>query len=150
MRIEKKNRERETETLYYHDMAAATIVKPGKPVVVLPLVPEFIRNEDGKEKQDCERNAAKRWINRHKEKDESHPWIAEQVRYAEPERYERREWNHRNHLSVCCALRIRPKKIGFQPIFYPANCIRTEGPRSPIIGDFLRHQAQKSASTTGC
>jgi hypothetical protein len=102
-------------------------------VVVLPLVPEFIRNEDGKEKQDCERNAAKQWINRHKErygplnitilgndlyachaicaslveagmqfllncKDESHPWIAEQVRYAEPETYERREWNHRNHL----------------------------------------------------
>jgi hypothetical protein len=31
-------------------------------------------------------------------KDESHPWIAEQVRYAEPGRYERREWNHRNHL----------------------------------------------------
>ncbi|MDR2094557.1 MAG: hypothetical protein LBP76_03455 [Treponema sp.] len=40
-------------------------MKPGKPVVVLPLVPEFIRNEDGKEKQDCERNVAKRWINRH-------------------------------------------------------------------------------------
>jgi hypothetical protein len=31
-------------------------------------------------------------------KNESHPWIAEQVRYAEPETYERREWNHRNHL----------------------------------------------------
>jgi hypothetical protein len=31
-------------------------------------------------------------------KDESHPWIVEQVRYAEPETYERREWNHRNHL----------------------------------------------------
>jgi hypothetical protein len=38
------------------------------PVVVLPLIPEFIRNEDGKEKQDCEQNAAKRWIERHKER----------------------------------------------------------------------------------
>jgi len=26
------------------------------------LIPEFIRNEDGEEKQDCEREAAKRWI----------------------------------------------------------------------------------------
>jgi nitrogenase molybdenum-iron protein alpha/beta subunit len=85
------------------------------------------------EKQNREGNAAKRWIDRHKErygplkiailgddlyachsicasvaeagmhfvltcKDESHPWIAEQVRHAEPETYERREWNHRNHL----------------------------------------------------
>jgi hypothetical protein len=36
--------------------------------VVLPLIPEFIRNEDGKEKQDGERNAAKRWIKRHRER----------------------------------------------------------------------------------
>jgi hypothetical protein len=34
--------------------AAATIVKPGKPVAVLPLVPEFIRNKDGDGKQDCD------------------------------------------------------------------------------------------------
>jgi hypothetical protein len=26
------------------------------------LMPEMIRNEDGREKQDCERNAAKRWL----------------------------------------------------------------------------------------
>jgi hypothetical protein len=41
-------------------------------------------------------------------------------------------------LAVCCASRTRPRKIGFQPIFYPTNCVS-----SPIIGDFLRHQAQK-------
>jgi hypothetical protein len=66
--MEKKKREGETHTLYYHDMVAATVVKPGKPVVVLPLIPEFIRNEDGKEKQDCEQNAAKRWIKRQGER----------------------------------------------------------------------------------
>jgi hypothetical protein len=54
--------------LYYHDMAAAAIVKPGKPAAVLPLIPEFIRNEDRDGKQDCERNAAERRINRHKER----------------------------------------------------------------------------------
>jgi len=49
------------ETLYYHDMIAAALVKPGYQTV-LPLAPEFIRNEDGQEKQDCERKAAKRWL----------------------------------------------------------------------------------------
>jgi len=49
------------QTLYYHDMLAAALVKPGHQTVV-PLFPEFIRNEDGQEKQDCERNAAKRWL----------------------------------------------------------------------------------------
>jgi hypothetical protein len=48
-------------TTYYHDMVAATIVRPGSGVV-LPMMPEFIRNEDGGEKQDCERNGAKRWL----------------------------------------------------------------------------------------
>jgi hypothetical protein len=49
------------ETLYYHDMVAAVLVKP-KGATVLPLNPEFIRNEDGHAKQDCERNAVKRWL----------------------------------------------------------------------------------------
>jgi len=52
---------KDDQTLYYHDMVAAALVKPGHQTV-LPLSPEFIRNEDGQEKQDCERNAAKRWL----------------------------------------------------------------------------------------
>lgn len=36
-------------------------VKPGT-AQVLPLPPEFIVSQDGQEKQDCERNAAKRWL----------------------------------------------------------------------------------------
>ena len=32
---------------------------------VLPLPPEFVAPQDGTEKQDCERNAAKRWLARH-------------------------------------------------------------------------------------
>jgi hypothetical protein len=44
---------------YYHTMLAFTIVRYDSSVV-LPLVPEFIRNEDGNEKQDCEREAFKR------------------------------------------------------------------------------------------
>ncbi|MDR1252234.1 MAG: ISNCY family transposase, partial [Treponema sp.] len=49
------------EPLYYHDMVAAVMVKHGQETV-LPLTPECIRNEDGQEKQDCERTAAKRWL----------------------------------------------------------------------------------------
>ena len=42
-------------------MLAATIVAPGHNMA-LPLMPEFIARQDGAEKQDCERNAAKRWL----------------------------------------------------------------------------------------
>jgi len=31
----------------------------------VPLMPEFIAKQDGAEKQDCERNAAKRWLAAH-------------------------------------------------------------------------------------
>ena len=41
----------------------ASIVAPGH--TVLPLPPEFVAPQDGAEKQDCERNAAKRWLARH-------------------------------------------------------------------------------------
>jgi hypothetical protein len=53
---------RKTES--YHAMLAAMIVAPGHNMV-LPLMPEFITPQDGAEKQDCERNAAKRWLNAH-------------------------------------------------------------------------------------
>jgi hypothetical protein len=52
---------------YYHTMLCATVVATGHNST-FPLMPEFIENEDGKEKQDCERNAAKRWFKAHGEK----------------------------------------------------------------------------------
>ena len=48
----------------YHSMLAATVVAPGHSKVV-PLSPEFIVKQDGAEKQDCERNAIKRWLDQH-------------------------------------------------------------------------------------
>jgi len=48
----------------YHAMLAATVVAPGH-AMALPLMPEFIARQDGAEKQDCERNAAKRWLAAH-------------------------------------------------------------------------------------
>ncbi|MCK5855613.1 MAG: ISNCY family transposase [Sulfurovaceae bacterium] len=53
------------KTTYSHSAMVASIVSPDYNQV-LPLMPEFIRNEDGKEKQDCELNASKRWLKRFK------------------------------------------------------------------------------------
>lgn len=47
--------------LYYHQVVAATIVRPGLRQVI-PLAPEPIKNTDGNAKQDCERNAGKRLV----------------------------------------------------------------------------------------
>jgi len=128
----------EERTLYYHDVVAAAIVAPGNSVV-LPLMPEMVRNEDaelhsGTEKQDCERNAAKRWFEGRGEalkwlkpvflgddlyachdicakiaglgysfiftcREESHPWIAEQVANSYPQTHKKRKWNGRNHME---------------------------------------------------
>jgi hypothetical protein len=52
------------KTESYHSMLAATAVAPGHSKVV-PLMPEFIAPQDGAEKQDCERNAVKRWFGKH-------------------------------------------------------------------------------------
>jgi hypothetical protein len=42
---------------------------------VIPLFPEEIRNEDGKKKQDCEINAAKRLIPKLKESYPGYPLV---------------------------------------------------------------------------
>ncbi|MCL5996188.1 MAG: ISNCY family transposase [Chloroflexi bacterium] len=49
---------------YYHSAVTPVIVKPDSPYV-LPLMAEFIVPQDGHEKQDCERAAAKRWLASH-------------------------------------------------------------------------------------
>ncbi|MCY3769374.1 MAG: transposase [Gammaproteobacteria bacterium] len=51
-------------TEYFHQMLAATVVAPGQ-AQTGPLPPEFIAPQDGHLKQDCEREAAKRWLERH-------------------------------------------------------------------------------------
>jgi len=49
-------------TTYYHNALLPVVMVPGSSRVI-PLAPEFIRPQDGNEKQDCENTAAKRWIN---------------------------------------------------------------------------------------
>lgn len=52
------------ETVYFHSAITPVIVAPGRSQVI-SLDPEFIMPQDGHEKQDCERAAAKRWIERY-------------------------------------------------------------------------------------
>jgi len=46
---------------YCHTALTPVLVKPGLDKVI-PLAPEFVRPQDGAEKQDCELNAAQRWL----------------------------------------------------------------------------------------
>jgi hypothetical protein len=52
---------RDGKVQYYHTVLTPVLVQPGKEQV-LALEPEYITPQDGKEKQDCEIEAGKRWI----------------------------------------------------------------------------------------
>jgi len=52
------------QTTHFHSAITPVIVSPGHAQVV-PLRPEFITPQDGQVKQDCEINAAKRWLAAH-------------------------------------------------------------------------------------
>lgn len=55
------------KTTHFHSAITPVIVSPGHSQVV-PLRPEFIMPQDGQAKQDCEINAAKRWLAAHAER----------------------------------------------------------------------------------
>lgn len=59
-----KRQDRSGVEHFYHSAITPVFVKPGQSQV-LPLPPEFIVPQDGSEKQDCERVAAKRWLAQH-------------------------------------------------------------------------------------
>jgi hypothetical protein len=56
---------------YYHQMLGAVLVHPDLPEVI-PLAPEPIQRQDGPSKNDCERNAARRWLKRFRQ---DHPHL---------------------------------------------------------------------------
>lgn len=56
-----KREDRSGTEHFYHSALTPVLVKPGQ-AQVLPLPAEFITPQDGSEKQDCERVAAKRWL----------------------------------------------------------------------------------------
>jgi hypothetical protein len=56
-----KKEHKDGSVTYYHQMLGACIVHPDQ-TNVIPLCPETIQNGDGSAKNDCERNATKRFI----------------------------------------------------------------------------------------
>jgi len=60
-------RHAEGQTTHFHSAITPVLVSPGHAQVV-PLRPEFITPQDGQIKQDCEINAAKRWLAAHAER----------------------------------------------------------------------------------
>jgi hypothetical protein len=52
---------RNGRTTYYHQLLGATLVHPDHKEVI-PLAPEPIIQQDGQTKNDCERNATRRWL----------------------------------------------------------------------------------------
>ena len=52
------------QPLYYHAAITPVIVGPGHSQVVA-LPPQYLMPQDGHEKQDCERQAGKRWLAQH-------------------------------------------------------------------------------------
>ena len=61
-------------TQHYHQLLAGVIVHPERKNV-LPLIPEPITRADGNTKNDCERNAAKRFLTRLRQDYPDHPFI---------------------------------------------------------------------------
>jgi len=56
-----KKEHKDGSVTFYHQMLGACLVHPNQSNVI-PLCPEVIQNGDGAAKNDCERNAAKRFI----------------------------------------------------------------------------------------
>jgi len=59
-------------TSYYHQMLGAAIVHPDQ-AAVLALMPEPILKQDGTTKNDCERNAARRFVQKFRQ---DHPYLS--------------------------------------------------------------------------
>ena len=63
---------RNGNTTYSHQLLGATLVHPDLREVI-PLVPEPIIQQDGQTKNDCERNATRRWLKRFRQE---HPQLS--------------------------------------------------------------------------
>lgn len=70
---ERKN-SKNGEITYSHQFLGAAIVYPGK-AEVIPLAPEAIIKQDGEQKNDCERNAAKRLLEKTRQEHPRLPFI---------------------------------------------------------------------------
>lgn len=60
------SKNKDPKTIYYHQMLGAALVHPDQPTVI-PMCPEPILKQDGHDKNDCERNACRRFLAKFRE-----------------------------------------------------------------------------------
>lgn len=97
-----KREDRSGTEHFYHSAITPVFVKPGQ-AQVLPLPPEFIVPQDGSEKQDCERVAAKRWLARHQEHfpDDTVTYLGDDLYANQPLGQLIAETHHQFFIFVC-------------------------------------------------
>jgi hypothetical protein len=97
-----KRQDRTGTEHFYHSAITPVIVKPGCRQV-LSLPPEFIVPQDGSEKQDCERVAAKRWLAQHHEhfSDYSVTYLGDDLYANQPLCQLITETYHQSFIFVC-------------------------------------------------
>ncbi len=92
---------RDEKTYYSHLVMLAVLSAPGKKQVFC-LDPEFITPQDGHEKQDCEQQAIKRWVERNAERFE--PWqvtiLTDDLHCHQP--FCERLQKHKMHFILTC------------------------------------------------
>jgi hypothetical protein len=94
-RVDKKT----GKTTYYQQMLGAVIVHPDQREV-LPLFPEIIRNTDGQTKNDCERNAARRWLSAFRQDHPKLPVIITEDALSPNAPHLRDLWEHNCHFIL--------------------------------------------------
>ena len=94
-RVDKKT----GKTTYYQQMLGAVIVHPDQREVI-PLFPELIRNTDGQAKNDCERNAARRWLGTFRQDHPKLPVILTEDALSPNGPHIRHLWEHDCHFIL--------------------------------------------------
>ena len=94
-RVDKKT----GKTTYYQQMLGAVIVHPDRREVI-PLFPEIIRNTDGQTKNDCERNAARRWLEKFRQDHPKLPVIVTEDALSPNAPHIRELWKHDCHFIL--------------------------------------------------
>jgi hypothetical protein len=87
------------KTTFYQQMLGAVIVHPEQREVI-PLFPEIIRNTDGQSKNDCERNAARRWLGTFRQDHPKLPVIITEDALSPNAPHIRDLWEHHCHFIL--------------------------------------------------
>src|SRR5271168_2856787 len=128
------------KTESYHSMLSATVVTPRHSKVV-PLAPEFIAPQDGAEKQDCERNAVRRWFAKHGARPQSpnkSPGAAPHDRFCGPRWLRRSQLQVVDHLLAFVVAQGESRRHGVQP-GRVAPLLRAHGASPPFQRNGARH-----------